>query len=90
LRAVGRDEFLADDAEGSRILEVQSGLKKIRMVENVKEIGGGFDFVALAERGALSEARVERVNSGGVGNASGRSIFQQESRTAFEFVSDSG
>jgi len=38
LRAIGRNQFLADDAEGSRVLEVQGWLKEIDVVEDVKEV----------------------------------------------------
>ena len=39
LRAIGRNQFLADDAEGRRVLKIHGRLEEIDVVENVKEIG---------------------------------------------------
>ena len=39
LRAIGRNQFLADNAEGRRVLQIHGRLEEINVVENVKEIG---------------------------------------------------
>jgi hypothetical protein len=39
LRTIGRNQFLADDAEGGWALKVQCRLEEIDMIEDVKEVG---------------------------------------------------
>jgi len=59
LRAVGRNQFRADHAKGGRTIDVKSRIEKVHMVEDVKEVGGDFHFVALMERRRLSQPRIQ-------------------------------